>query len=84
MKHHGICLDLEMVDFDYHQDPTPQHRVYHLEPQTFKHVDNINVSDKPTYDTSLESPLTGDSRIWQNKHDRTPSAETIRTQTSNP
>ena len=32
----------------------PQVKPYHFRPQTFKHVEIINVSDKPTYDTSLE------------------------------
>ena len=36
---------------------------YHRKPQTLKHVEIINVSDKPTYDTSLETFLLGDHRF---------------------
>ena len=32
-----------------------QVKLYHLKPQTVKHVEIIKNSDKPTYDTSLES-----------------------------
>ena len=34
----------------------PQAKLYHLKPQTLKHVGIIKVSVKPTYDTSLERP----------------------------
>ena len=34
----------------------PQVEVYHLKPQTLKLVEITNVSDKRTYDTSLETP----------------------------
>ena len=30
-------------------------KLYHLKPQTLKHVEIIKVLDKPSYDTSLES-----------------------------
>ena len=30
-------------------------KLYHLKPQTLKHVEIIKVLDKPRYDTSLES-----------------------------
>ena len=33
----------------------PQLKLYHLKPQTLKHVETTKVSDKPTYDTSFES-----------------------------
>ena len=33
-----------------------QVKPYNLKPQTHKHVEIMNVSDKPTYDTSLERP----------------------------
>ena len=32
----------------------PQVKLYHLKPQTLKHVEIIKVSDKPTFDTSVE------------------------------
>ena len=32
----------------------PQLNLYHLKPQTIKHIEVIKVSVKPTYDTSLE------------------------------
>ena len=46
-------FDLEITDFNYHNDPTPSGNLYHLKPQTLKHTEIINVSFKPTYDTSL-------------------------------
>ena len=60
----------------------PQLELYHLKPQTLKHVEIIKVSDKPTYDTSLEN---FDSQItdFNYHHDPTPSVETIPYQTSN-
>ena len=54
LKHHGRGLYLEMVDFDYHQDPTPQQKVYHLEPQNLKHVETAKVQIITRFDTSLE------------------------------
>ena len=33
----------------------PHLKLYHLKPQTFEHVEIRRVSDKLTYDTSLES-----------------------------
>ena len=33
----------------------PRVNLYHLKPQTLKNVVFLKVSDKPTYDTSLES-----------------------------
>ena len=53
--HHWKGLDLEMVDYEYHQDPTPSAESIPLKPETFKHVEIKKVSDKPTNDTSLES-----------------------------
>ena len=38
----------------------PQLKLYYLKPQTLKHVEIIKVSDKPTYDTSLEMSRLGD------------------------
>ena len=54
MVHLWKGLELEITDFNYHHDPTPQVELYHLKPQTLKHVEIIKISDKPTYDTSLE------------------------------
>ena len=54
MIHHWTGLDSEITDFNYHHDPTPQVELYHLKPQTLKHVEIIKISDKPTYDTSVE------------------------------
>ena len=52
MIHQWKGLDLEITDFEYHQDPTPSAET--IPSQTLKHVEIIKVSDKPTYDTSLE------------------------------
>ena len=59
----------------------PQLKPYGLKPQTFKHVEIINVSDKPTYDTSLEG-LELELAEFEHKHDRAPSVESVPTQTS--
>ena len=42
----------------------PEVKLYHLKPQTLKHVEIIKVSDKCTCDTSLESFWHGDHRFW--------------------
>ena len=42
----------------------PQVTLYLLKPQTLKHVEVINVSDKRTCDTSLESSWVRDHRFW--------------------
>ena len=34
MIHQRKALDLEITDFEYHQEPTPYVKVYHLKPQT--------------------------------------------------
>ena len=52
MIHHWRGLDLEITDFEYHHDPT--YTSESLPSQTRKHLEIIKVSDKPTYDTSLE------------------------------
>ena len=36
MIHPWKGLDLEITDFDYHYDPHPQLKLYHLKPQTLK------------------------------------------------
>ena len=52
MIHHSKGLDLEIKDFEYQHDPTYTGET--KPSQTLKHVENIEVSDKPTYDTSFE------------------------------
>ena len=59
----------------------PQLKPYQLIPQTLKHVEIINVSDKPTYDTSSEG-LELELAEFDYKHDRAPSVESIPSQTS--
>ena len=41
-----------------------QVKAYHLKRQTLKNVEIFKVSDKPTYDTSLERFLLGDHRFY--------------------
>ena len=47
-------LELEITAFFINIIEHPQLKPYHLESQTFKHVEIISVPDKPTYDRSLE------------------------------
>ena len=54
MEHHRKCLELEITDLVITMIEHPQLKLYHFQPQTLKHVEIIKVSDKPTYDTSLE------------------------------
>ena len=54
MVHDWKSLDLEITDFNYRMVRPNQVKLYHLKSQTLKHVENINVSNKPTQDTSLE------------------------------
>ena len=61
----------------------PQLKPYQLKPQTLEQVEIIKCSNKPTFDTSMES-LELEIAEFEYEHDRTPSPETIRTQTSNP
>ena len=56
MIHHWKDYDLEITDFNYHHDPTHYGKLYHLKPQTLKHVRIKKVSEKHAYDTSLERP----------------------------
>ena len=37
----------------------PQLKLYNLKHQTLKHVENIRISEKPTFDTSLERSRPG-------------------------
>ena len=56
MIHHWKALDLEITEFECHHDPTSSCEIIPpLKPQTLKHVEILKVSDKPTYDTSLQS-----------------------------
>ena len=41
-----------------------QVKLYHLKPQTLKHVEIIKFWSKPTYDISLERSWLGDHRFW--------------------
>ena len=52
MIHHSKCFDLEITDFEYQHDPTYTGET--KPSQTLKHEENIEVSDKPTYDTSFD------------------------------
>ena len=55
MIHHWKGHDLEITDFEYHDDPTYTGEITPSETSDVKHVEISKVSDKPTYDTSLES-----------------------------
>ena len=54
MIHHWKGLDLEITDFENHQDPMPSAETIPSQTSNLKHVENIKVSDKPAYDTSFE------------------------------
>ena len=55
MIHHLKALDLEITDFNYHHNPTTSGGNTGSQTSNLKHVEIIKVSDKPSYDTSLES-----------------------------
>ena len=55
MIHHGKALDLEITDSENHHDPTSACEITTSQTSNLKHVEIMKVSDKPTYDTSLES-----------------------------
>ena len=55
MVHHWKSLDFEITGFNYHLDQTPSVENKPSQHQTLKHVEFINVSNKPTQDTSLET-----------------------------
>ena len=83
MINHWKSLDLEITDFNITTIQHHQVKPYHRKPQTLKHVETIKVSDKPTYDTSVESfdlEITG----FIYHLDQTPSVETTLSQTPNP
>ena len=54
MIYHWKALDLEIIDFGYHHDRTYTGEIIPSQTSNLKHVEIIKVSDKPTYDTSLE------------------------------
>ena len=60
-----------------------QVKVYYLKTQTLKQVEVSKVSDKPSYDTSLES-FDLEITDFNHHHDPTRSGEIIPSQTSNP
>ena len=51
---HWKGIDLGITDFKYHHDPSHSGETIPSQTSSFKHVEIMNVSDKPTYDTSLE------------------------------
>ena len=63
MIHHWKDFDLENTDFKYYYDLTPSGETIPPQTSNFKHVEIIKVSDKPTYDTSLERSWLGDHRF---------------------
>ena len=62
--HYWKATDLEIIDCEYQQDLTYSCEKILLKPQTLNHVEIIKVSDKPTYEASLESYWLGDQRFW--------------------
>ena len=42
----------------------PQLKLYNLKRQTLKHVEIIRISEKPTFDTSLERSRPGNNRFY--------------------
>ena len=54
MIHRWKGFDLEITDLFISKIRHPQLKLYRLKPQILKHINFIKVSDKPTYDTSLE------------------------------
>ena len=55
MIHHSKSLDLEILDFEYQYDRTRLREIIPSQTSNPKHVEIIKISDKPTYDTSLEN-----------------------------
>ena len=55
MTHHWKALDLYITDFKHLHGPTFSRKIIPSQASNLKQVENINVSDEPTYDTSLES-----------------------------
>ena len=54
MVHHWKSLDLEITDFNYRHDPTQSGETIPSQISNLTHVEIMNVSNKPTQDTSLE------------------------------
>ena len=48
MIHHWKVFELKITDFNIMMIRHPQLKLNHLKPQTLKHVEIVNVSDKPT------------------------------------
>ena len=48
MIHHWKGLDQTITDFTYHRDPTQSGETILSQTATLKHVETVNVSDKPT------------------------------------
>ena len=55
MIHHWKGRDLEITDVDYHHGRTLSRETIPSQTLSFKHVEIIKLSDKPTYDTSFGS-----------------------------
>ena len=56
MIHRWNVFDLEIKHFlIISMIRHPRVKLYHLKPQTLKHVEIMKVSEKPIYDASLES-----------------------------
>ena len=54
MIHHWRGLDLEITDFENHQDPMPSAETIPSQNSILKIVEIIKVLEKPAYVTSLE------------------------------
>ena len=54
MIHHWKGLDLEITGFDYHLDRTPSAGTLPSQTSTPQTCRDYEISDKSTYDTSLE------------------------------
>ena len=63
MIDHWNGVELENTDFDYQHDRTPSVEIIPSQISELKHVENIKVSDKPTFDTSLGRSWIGVSRV---------------------
>ena len=55
MIYHWKRLDLENIDFEYHNNWAHSGETMPSQTLNFKYVEIIKISDKPTCDTSLES-----------------------------
>ena len=82
MIHHWEGLDLDITDYNYHHDATPQGKLYHFKPQILKKVELIKFSDKPTCHTHCKG-FDLEITDYHYHHAPTPSGLTIPSQTSN-